>query len=37
MPYMQGVKMGADEQVSKPDLPGLNKIIREVIADKLHK
>lgn len=35
--YAKGVKMGADRQVSKPDLPGLNKIIREVIADKLHK
>ena len=33
----RGVKVGADRQVSKPDLPGLNKIIRELIAEKLHK
>ncbi len=33
----KGVKVGADRQVSKPDLPGLNKIIRELIAEKLHK
>ena len=35
--YEKGVKVGADRQVSKPDLPGLNKIIREVIAEKLNK
>ena len=35
--YEKGVKMGADRQVSKPDLPGLNKIIREVISEKLNK
>jgi len=35
--YEKGVKVGADRQVSKPDLPGLSKIIREVIAEKLHK
>ena len=33
----KGVKVGADRQVSKPDLPGLNSIIRELIAEKLHK
>ncbi|MGE9984046.1 chemotaxis protein [Desulfovibrio sp. SGI.169] len=33
----KGVKVGADRQVSKPDLPGLSKIIRELIAEKLHK
>ncbi len=33
----KGIKVGADRQVSKPDLPGLNKIIRELIAEKLHK
>lgn len=35
--YAKGVKVGADRQVSKPDLPGLNTIIREVIAEKLNK
>ena len=35
--YEKGVKVGADRQVSKPDLPGLNKIIREVISEKLNK
>ena len=35
--HARGVKVGADRQVSKPDLPGLNKIIRELIAEKLHK
>ncbi|MDR2572958.1 MAG: chemotaxis protein [Desulfovibrio sp.] len=33
----KGIKVGADRQVSKPDLPGLNSIIRELIATKLHK
>ncbi|MDR1856564.1 MAG: chemotaxis protein [Desulfovibrio sp.] len=33
----KGVKAGADRQVSKPDLPGLNSIIRELISEKLHK
>ncbi|MDR3363029.1 MAG: chemotaxis protein [Desulfovibrio sp.] len=33
----RGVKVGADRQVSKPDLPGLNNIIRELIAEKLRK
>jgi two-component system chemotaxis response regulator CheV len=33
----KGIKVGADRQVSKPDLPGLNKIIRELLAEKLHK
>lgn len=31
-----GVKAGADRQVSKPDLPGLNKIICELLEEKLH-
>ncbi|MBO4300305.1 MAG: chemotaxis protein CheV [Desulfovibrio sp.] len=35
--FDQGIKAGADRQVSKPDLPGLNKIIRELITEKLHK
>lgn len=35
--YAKGVQVGADKQVSKPDLPGLNKIIRELIAEKLQK
>lgn len=35
--FDQGIKAGADRQVSKPDLPGLNRIIRELIAEKLHK
>ena len=33
----KGVKVGADKQVSKPDLPGLSKIIRELISEKLNK
>lgn len=32
-----GVKAGADRQVSKPDLPGLNKIICELLDEKLHR
>ncbi|MDO5484142.1 MAG: chemotaxis protein, partial [Desulfovibrionaceae bacterium] len=32
----KGIRVGADRQVSKPDLPGLNSIIREVIREKLH-
>ncbi|MBQ7618224.1 MAG: response regulator, partial [Desulfovibrio sp.] len=32
-----GVKAGADRQVSKPDLPGLNKIICELLEEKLHR
>ena len=35
--YAKGVKVGADKQVSKPDLPSLSKIIRELIAEKLNK
>ena len=35
--YAKGVKVGADKQVSKPDLPGLSKIIRELISEKLNK
>ncbi|MDR1660303.1 MAG: response regulator, partial [Desulfovibrio sp.] len=34
---VKGARAGADRQVSKPDLPGLNSIIRELIAEKLHK
>ncbi|MDR2056443.1 MAG: chemotaxis protein [Desulfovibrio sp.] len=34
---LKGVRAGADRQVSKPDLPGLNSIVRELIAEKLHK
>ncbi len=33
----KGVRVGADRQVSKPDLPGLNRIVREVIAEKLNR
>ena len=33
----KGEKVGADRQVSKPDLPRLNQIIRELIAAKLHR
>ncbi|MBQ7585824.1 MAG: chemotaxis protein CheV [Desulfovibrionaceae bacterium] len=32
-----GVKAGADRQVSKPDLPGLNKIICELLDEKLNR
>ncbi|MBQ7739462.1 MAG: chemotaxis protein CheV [Desulfovibrionaceae bacterium] len=32
-----GVKAGADRQVSKPDLPGLNKIICELLEEKLNR
>ena len=33
----KGEKVGADRQVSKPDLPRLNQIIRELISVKLHR
>ena len=33
----KGEKVGADRQVSKPDLPRLNQIIRELISAKLHR
>ena len=33
----KGIRVGADRQVSKPDLPGLNRIVRELIAEKLHR
>ncbi|MDR3358325.1 MAG: response regulator [Desulfovibrio sp.] len=33
----KGAKVGADRQVSKPDLPGLNNIIRGLIDEKLRK
>lgn len=32
----KGLKVGADRQVSKPDLPGLSQIVRELIHEKLH-
>jgi two-component system chemotaxis response regulator CheV len=34
---VKGDRAGADRQVSKPDLPGLNSIIRELIVEKLHR
>jgi two-component system chemotaxis response regulator CheV len=34
---VKGVRAGADRQVSKPDLPGLSSIIRELLAEKLNK
>ena len=30
----KGERVGADRQVSKPDLPRLNKIIKELITEK---
>lgn len=33
----KGIRVGADRQVSKPDLPGLNRIICELIAEKLQR
>ena len=30
----KGEKVGADRQISKPDLPGLNRIVRELIDEK---
>lgn len=33
----KGEAVGADEQVSKPDLPGLTQRVRELIARKLHR
>ena len=33
----KGVAVGADDQVSKPDLPGLTQHVRDLIAKKLHK
>lgn len=32
----KGIKVGADRQISKPDLAGLDKIVKEIIDDKLH-
>lgn len=32
----KGLKVGADRQVSKPDLAGLDKIVKEIMEDKLH-
>lgn len=33
----KGVSVGADEQISKPDLPGLTHLVRSIIAKKLGK
>lgn len=32
----KGIKVGADRQISKPDLAGLDKIVKEIIDEKLH-
>lgn len=32
----KGIKVGADRQISKPDLAGLDKIVKEIIEEKLH-
>lgn len=32
----KGIKVGADRQVSKPDLAGLDKIVKEIIEEKIH-
>lgn len=32
----KGIKVGADRQVSKPDLAGLDKIVKEIIDEKIH-
>ncbi len=32
----KGIKVGADRQVSKPDLAGLDKIVKEIMDEKLH-
>lgn len=34
--HARGIKVGADRQVSKPDLGTLNSIVRDLIAEKLH-
>lgn len=33
----KGLSVGADDQVTKPDLPGLTQKVRSLIAEKLHK
>lgn len=33
----KGLSVGADDQVTKPDLPGLTQKVRSLIAQKLHK
>lgn len=33
----KGIKVGADRQVSKPDLAGLDKIVKEIMDEKLHR
>lgn len=33
----KGIKVGADRQVSKPDLAGLDRIVKEIIEEKLHQ
>ncbi|MBD5641904.1 MAG: chemotaxis protein CheV [Desulfovibrio sp.] len=32
----KGIKVGADHQVNKPDLAGLDKIVKEIIDEKIH-
>lgn len=32
----KGIKVGADRQISKPDLAGLDKIVKELMEEKLH-
>ena len=32
----KGLKVGADHQISKPDLAGLDKIVKEIMEEKLH-
>lgn len=32
----KGIKVGADHQIAKPDLAGLDKIVKEIIDEKLH-
>lgn len=33
----KGIKVGADRQISKPDLAGLDKIVKEIMDEKLHR
>lgn len=32
----RGIKVGADRQISKPDLAGLDKIVKELMDEKIH-
>lgn len=32
----KGIKVGADHQISKPDLAGLDKIVKEIVDEKIH-